>query len=369
MTALEVAMTAPETLAAFHMEGNLHLVNFGNRLTIPEVTEEQQERVSDYFAELTERHPEHRVIIRQRERSVQMAASTADRMWPLMNEIDLFGGATGLEPEGGAFQDRQVEEILARLDGMFHIPGGSIEDIERDAMIPFFRAMLLLERGTLTPEQTEKVVSYLEKLREEFPDGEEFLDDKRYVIENLMPGKVAPKTAGKDAEGREFSLGEYRGNIVVLIFSGQWCGPCRGEYPYQRAMLELFKDRGDPVVLLGVNSDAVLDTIRAVKKRERLGYRTWWDGHVEDANTEGPIASDWRVLAWPTIYILDDLGVIRFVGKRRGDIVPAVDDLLSEKRARDSKAASEAEDSEEAKEEGEEAQEGGRLGPVRRASH
>ena len=123
-------------------------------------------------------------------------------------------------------------------------------------------------------------------------------------------------------------------------------------------MLELFKDRGDPVVLLGVNSDAVLDTIRAVKKRERLGYRTWWDGHVEDANTEGPIASDWRVLAWPTIYILDDLGVIRFVGKRRGDIVPAVDDLLSEKRARDSKAASEAEDSEEAKEEGEEAQEG-----------
>ena len=231
MTALEVAMTAPETLAAFHMEGNLHLVNFGNRLTIPEVTEEQQERVSDYFAELTERHPEHRVIIRQRERSVQMAASTADRMWPLMNEIDLFGGATGLEPEGGAFQDRQVEEILARLDGMFHIPGGSIEDIERDAMIPFFRAMLLLERGTLTPEQTEKVVSYLEKLREEFPDGEEFLDDKRYVIENLMPGKVAPKTAGKDTEGREFSLGEYRGNIVVLIFSGQWCGPCRGSIP------------------------------------------------------------------------------------------------------------------------------------------
>ena len=362
MAALDVAMTAPETLAAFHMEGNLHLTNFSNRLTIAEITEEQQERISDHFDDLTEKHPDYGPMIELRRIMLPMAASSPEDMSRLIDVIDLFA-VDGLAPDGGSFEDRQVEEILARLDGMFRIPGESIDNFESAAGNPFFLAMLLLELGTLTPEQTGQVVSYFEKLKEEFPEGAEFLDDKRHVVENLMPGKVAPKTAGKDTEGKEFSLEEYRGHIVVLIFSGHWCGPCQGEYPYQRAMLELYKDRDDPVVLLGVNSDAVLDTIRSVKKRERLAYRTWWDGHVEGAKTKGPIASEWRVTGWPQIYILDDLGVIRFVGKRGGDIITAVDDLLSEKYTRDYGASSKAEDSEEGGEEaGEKGEEAGTSG-------
>ena len=150
---------------------------------------------------------------------------------------------------------------------------------------------LVLGMGRLTPEQTSRVVTYFDQLIEEHPEGAEFLEETRYRIANLLPGQVAPSIVGKDAAGVEFSLEEYRGQIVVLVFSGFWCGPCHAEYPYQRAMMELYADQ--PVALLEVNSDESLDILLAAKEQEGLTHRVWWDGHLEGANTDGPITSAW----------------------------------------------------------------------------
>jgi thiol-disulfide isomerase/thioredoxin len=133
---------------------------------------------------------------------------------------------------------------------------------------------------------------------------------------------------GKDFDGAEFKLSEYRGKVVVLYFTGEWCGPCRGEYPYQRLMLEVHK--GKPFAILGVNSDSKLEVAQKSKKDNRLDYRAWWDGYVEKKNTDGPIAEAWNVTGWPTIYVLDTKGVIRFVNLRNEDVLKAVSQLLRE---------------------------------------
>jgi len=39
---------------------------------------------------------------------------------------------------------------------------------------------------------------------------------------------------------------------------------------------------------------------------------TW--RHAIDGTTSGPIATRWNVHAWPTLYLLDAKGVIRFKG-------------------------------------------------------
>ena len=95
-------------------------------------------------------------------------------------------------------------------------------------------------------------------------------------------------------------------------------------------MMELYADQ--PVALLEVNSDESLDTLIAMKEQEALTHRAWWDGHVEGANTDGPITSAWRVNMWPTTFILDKEGVIRKVssGAQRGNTIVAVDELLAE---------------------------------------
>ena len=347
MSSLEVAMTAEETLADFEREADLHLWNFIRRLAVPEVSDEQKERINAYLDALAEAHPDSRAIS-QRSMLVDSYASPMPTMPSFVGFATLFPDPEGLPSDGEPFEDAHVEQLLAQLEATLNVPEAS-GNFEDEASIPLWQLGMQLQRGTLSEEQSLRVSAFMDRLAEKYPDAVEKLDQQRFVIENLMPGKVAPNIVGKDTEGVEFSLEDYRGRIVALIFSGQWCGPCRGEYPYQRAMLEIYEE--EDVALLGVNSDAVLDTIVQAKEREGLAYRTWWDGHSQpDADqvaAEGPIATQWNVLGWPQIYVLDEEGVIRHTDKRGGSLIAAVDQLLMDKRMREFEAQREAAEAEE----------------------
>lgn len=335
MAALDRAMTADETLADFEREAEVHLMNFIRRLAPAAIGDEQKERIEARLAALAEEHPDHSRMINQRGRLVE----SYSRPWPggglpsLSGSLMIFGDVDEYDTGGEFFADAQVDELIARLDAGLNIPE-SLADFEGEAGTHLWRFSGRLQRGRLTPEQVERVAAYYDDLRAEHPDAAEMLDQETFMVRNLIPGNVAPDIVGKDTEGEEFSLEEYRGNIVALIFTGQWCGPCRAEYPYHRFVLENYGDR--PIVLLGVNSDAELETARQAKIDENLPYRTWWDGHgqpdADVAATEGPIATAWNVSGWPAIYILDEEGVIRFVGKRGGEFIAALDELYTEMR-------------------------------------
>jgi peroxiredoxin len=145
-------------------------------------------------------------------------------------------------------------------------------------------------------------------------------------VETLTIGKIAPDIIGRDLNGSEFKLSDYHGKVVALVFFGEWCGICRTQYPYERLLLELYKNW--PFAMLGVDSDADRDATRKAMSDRGLDYRAWWDGYLAD-NTGGPIASDWDVSGWPTIYLIDGNGVIRFVDLRQEDLLKGVRQLLT----------------------------------------
>jgi len=76
-------------------------------------------------------------------------------------------------------------------------------------------------------------------------------------------------------------------------------------YPHERSFVK--KIQGKPVVLLGVNSDKDRKELKKVLEKEQITWRSWWDG----GKVGGPIASNWKVQGWPTIYIIDANGIIR----------------------------------------------------------
>jgi peroxiredoxin len=94
-------------------------------------------------------------------------------------------------------------------------------------------------------------------------------------------------------------------------------------YPHERSLVKRLE--GKPFALLGVNSDTK-DRVRQAMKKENITWRSWWDG----GNTEGPIAKAWNVSGWPTIYVLDAKGVIRYKNVREKEMDKAVDKLLKE---------------------------------------
>ena len=66
---------------------------------------------------------------------------------------------------------------------------------------------------------------------------------------------------------------------------------------------------GKPFVLLGVNSDADRKALRKVIVKQKIVWRSWFDGGGKD----GPIATKWQIATWPAIYLLDADGVIRHI--------------------------------------------------------
>ncbi len=95
-------------------------------------------------------------------------------------------------------------------------------------------------------------------------------------------------------------------------------------YPHERSLVKRLA--GEPFALLGINSDQDREALKTVMKEEEITWRSWWDG----GSTSGPIASQWNVQGWPTIYVLDAEGVIRFKNVRGEKMDEAVDTLLAE---------------------------------------
>jgi hypothetical protein len=95
-------------------------------------------------------------------------------------------------------------------------------------------------------------------------------------------------------------------------------------YPHERSLVKRLADK--PFALLGINSDQDREKLKEVLKKEHITWRSWWDG----GSTNGPIASKWNVRGWPTIYVLDARGVLRYRDLRGKELDDAVDKLLKE---------------------------------------
>ena len=78
-------------------------------------------------------------------------------------------------------------------------------------------------------------------------------------------------------------------------------------YPHERSLVKRLANK--PFALIGVNSDRDLAKLRPRLEEENISWRSFWNG---PKGTGGPISEAWNVQSWPTIYALDQNGVIRF---------------------------------------------------------
>jgi hypothetical protein len=66
------------------------------------------------------------------------------------------------------------------------------------------------------------------------------------------------------------------------------------------------KLEGKPFMIVGVNSDANRDKVKAMAAKKGPAWRSFWDG----GSTCGPIQSRWNIQAYPTMYLIDHNGII-----------------------------------------------------------
>ncbi len=186
-------------------------------------------------------------------------------------------------------------------------------------------------RARTSDDLAKEAEGLFERVAEEFADVKDGeggslggrAEGELFQRRELVIGKLAPKIEGRDADGRGFRLSDYRGKVVVLTFSGNWCGPCVGMYPQERELVARMK--GEPFALVSVSTDADVETLKTSIATGEITWRCWWDG-----GKMGPITTRWGISGFPSIFVLDKSGVIRFKDVRGEEMDKAVASLLRE---------------------------------------
>ena len=103
----------------------------------------------------------------------------------------------------------------------------------------------------------------------------------------------------------EVSLADYRGDVVYLTFWASWCAPCRQEMPYLAQLWQRHREDGFQVLAINVDEDNAL--AQAFVEQYDLPFPT-----VRDEGRK--ISTLYRVPGYPTHYVIDRSGHIRFSG-------------------------------------------------------
>jgi thiol-disulfide isomerase/thioredoxin len=129
-------------------------------------------------------------------------------------------------------------------------------------------------------------------------------------------------------DGTTIDLKQFNNQVVLVNFWATWCPPCVHEMPSMQRLSE--KLTGDPFVILGVNiaeDQAIVENFLQTK-----------------INVDFPILMDnagialrqWNVMAFPTSFVIDKQGKIRYalfgsIDWDTAEIINKIETLIKEK--------------------------------------
>ncbi len=120
-------------------------------------------------------------------------------------------------------------------------------------------------------------------------------------------GDTAPAIQLMDQAGKAFSLGAYKGQVVLVDFWASWCGPCRKSLPELDDLQTRFASRGVKVV--GISLDADPSSMTAFLEKVPVRFTILHD-------PAGQTGEAYSVVAMPTTFLIDREG--RIAGRFEG---------------------------------------------------
>ncbi len=105
-------------------------------------------------------------------------------------------------------------------------------------------------------------------------------------------------------DNKKVDLQDLKGQVVLVNFWASWCPPCVHEMPSMARLMDKFKDQ--PFTILAVNMAEEKTTIQHfINIKVKVNFPVVMDN-------DGNALRNWKVFAFPTSYLLDRRGVIRY---------------------------------------------------------
>lgn len=147
-------------------------------------------------------------------------------------------------------------------------------------------------------------------------------EGKLREIRLLKVGKIIPEVSAETLEGKKQTISDFRGKVVVVDVWTTWCGPCKAMIPHQREMVK--KLQGRPFELLSVSCDEEKTALTEFLQKNEMGWKHWWAGRG------GEFSKLLNIGFYPTIFVIDAKGTIRYKNIRGEELDKAIETLLQE---------------------------------------
>jgi peroxiredoxin len=93
-------------------------------------------------------------------------------------------------------------------------------------------------------------------------------EDRGYVVK---VGQQAPDFTVTLCDGKQFTLSENKGKVIMIQFTASWCGVCRKEMPHIES--EIWQPhQGKDFILVGIDRDEPLETVLDFAQKMNITY-------------------------------------------------------------------------------------------------
>ena len=119
----------------------------------------------------------------------------------------------------------------------------------------------------------------------------------------VLQGHLAPGFTFKDYTGKQQSLQDFRGKVVLLNFWGTFCPPCREEMPSMEALQRQMDKNEFAIIALSV--DDSWDSVNQFMRKNGFTLPVY-------ADFDKRISSMYGTFMYPESYILDRNGKVAY---------------------------------------------------------
>lgn len=119
-------------------------------------------------------------------------------------------------------------------------------------------------------------------------------------------GDAMPEYSAEFLDGKDFTMADQKGKVVLLNVWATWCPPCRAEIPDLQQLHDKYAAQGFSVVGVSVDSDGAAQEVRDFVREKSMTYPVVLD-------PEGTLATLVDTAVIPTSALVDRDGKIVWI--------------------------------------------------------
>jgi thiol-disulfide isomerase/thioredoxin len=131
-------------------------------------------------------------------------------------------------------------------------------------------------------------------------------------LKSKMLNETAPVFSLKDLNGKQVSLSQYKGKIVILDLWATWCVPCIASFPAMQKEIEKHPDIVFLFIAVDEKGNNALERVKNFMNKNKYTFHVLMDEPIIETPNKYKITSTYKPNGIPAKYFIDRKGKLRF---------------------------------------------------------